>query len=324
VLPPIRPAVVWLVSDKETAFFFEHALASMDPLVGSADSLTIWPDQYEQASASLKAAGSTLKPPDLVIFNGWTPPKLPASGRFVIVNACPEELATPNGDPLAAPQLHLDPTPHPITQHVTLQGSRLAKAGRLTLKHPARLLAQSADADPLIALIQQPDRQTLLVAFDVLDSDLPFRNAFPLLLRNTVAFMHEEAPSWLRTTYAAGETIRPLRPIPADAAPVLHVLHAGKSDEIKPPVINQAFSFTNTNLLGAVRLDVADQASFAALNIGDASESSIAPSASAEDAPTRLGLSRRLLGGMPWAVLAMIAAMGVVFEWLSYHFRWTE
>jgi von Willebrand factor type A domain/Aerotolerance regulator N-terminal len=324
VLPPIRPAVVWLVSDKETSFFFEHALASMDPLVGAADSLTIWPDQYEKAAASLNAPETTLKHPDLIIFNGWIPPKLPDSGRFVIVNACPDELAKPNGDPLAAPQLHLDPTPHAITQHLTLQGSRLARANRITLKQPARILAQSADSDPLIALIQQPDRQTLLVSFDILDSDLPFRNAFPLLLRNTVAYMHEDAPSWLRTNYAAGETIRPLRPIPPAAPPVLHILRAGKSEEVKPPVINQAFSFTSTNMLGAVRLDVADQASFAAINIGDPSESSIAPAPASEDAAARLGLSRRLLGGMPWAVLAMIAAFGVVFEWLSYHFRWTE
>jgi hypothetical protein len=325
VLTPIRPAVVWLVSPKERAFFFEHALASMNPFISAEDSLTIAPEQYDAAAASVISPGSTLKKPDLVIFNGWTPAKLPESGRFVILDACPGEFGGPNGEPLTNPQLHLDPTPHPLTQHITLQGARLTKAKRVTLKQPARVLAQSPDGDPLIFLVQQPRRQVVLLTFNVLDSDLPFRNAFPLLLRNAVAFMHEDAPSWLRPSYSVGEVVRPLRPIPDGTNEVtLHLLRGGKTEDAKAHVTNNAFAFTDTGALGAVRLDVGDESSFAAVNIGDASESNIGPVASSQDATEALGLSRRILGAMPWLTLVMMATVGVVLEWLTYHFRWTE
>jgi hypothetical protein len=325
ILQPIRPAVVWLVSAKGSAFFFEHALASMAPLVKPEESLTVLPEQYEAAAASVNAVGSTLKHPDLVIFNGWVPAKLPETGRIAIINACPMEFGKSAGDPLTTPQLHIDPRPHPIMQHISLQGSRLAKANRLTLTQPARVLAYSADNDPLIFLVEQPNREVLVLAFDVLDSDLPFRNAFPLLLRNTVSFMHEEGQSWLRPTYSMGDTIRPLHALPAATPEVnLHLVSAGKTEDVKTPVTNNSFAFTQTNMAGAVRLDVGDESSLAAINIGNASESNIAPVAGPDDPVAKLGLSRRLLGGMPWTVLALLASVGIVFEWLSYHFRWTE
>jgi len=325
ILEPIRPAVVWLVTPTDTAFFFEQALASMDPLVWTEESLTLTPEQYPAASAAAAAPDASLRRPDLTIFNGWAPEALPAAGRFMVVNACPAELGSPAGEALAAPQIHLAPRAHPLMQHVSLQGSRLAKANRITLRQPGRVLAHSAEGDPLIALIERPERQTLLLTFDVLDSDLPFRNAFPLLLRNTVSFMHEEAPSWLRPAYRLGETIRPSRALPAGTSEAkLTLLRGGTTQESSVPVVNGSFSLMQTNQAGAVRLEIGDDAAFAAMNIGEAAESRIAPVSATEDHAAKLGLSRRLLGGMPWLMLAMFASLAVVLEWLTYHFRWTE
>ncbi len=324
ILEPIRPAVVWLVTPKESAFFFEQALASMTPLIWPEESLTLAPEQYAQAAAAATAGGS-LRRPDLVIFNGWTPEQFPAEGRFVVVNACPPVLGGVSGEPIVAPQIHLAPKPHTILQHITLQGSRLAKAARLTLKQPALVLASADDGEPLVALVEQPQRQTLLVAFDVLDSDLPFRNAFPLLLRNAVSYMHTDAPSRLRSSYQIGETIRPLRPLPLAVTDAKVVTRRdGKTEETATPVADGLFAYADTGRAGVVRVEAGDETSFAAINIGDASESRLAPESPAEDAATKLGLSRRLLGGMPWLMLALIASVAVVFEWLTYHFRWTE
>lgn len=325
ILQPIRPAVVWLVTATESAFFFEHALASMEPLVWTEESLTLTPEQYEQAAVSAAAPGSALRRPDLVVFNGWAPAAFPAAGRYMILDACPADLGSIGGEPIPSPEIHLAPRPHPLLQHVSMQGSRLAKAARLALKQPGRVLAHSAEGDPLMVLVEQPERQVLLLAFNVLDSDLPFRTAFPLLLRNTVAFMHEDAPSWLRPEYAVGDTIRSLRPLPAGMTSVpTRLLRGGKAEDAPTPVHNAAFAFTRTDTPGAVRVEMDDESSFAAVNIGDARESMIAPAVPREDAAARLGLSRRLFGGMPWTMLAILAACGVAFEWLTYHLRWTE
>jgi|GEM_PF-3028410 len=339
VLEPIRPAVVWLVTAKESAFFFEQALGSMDELVWAEESLTITPDQFPaawlaahspakpapaDAPASDAAPETHLHKPDLVIFNGWTPEKLPSQGRFVVINNCPAELGTTTSE-LPEPSLHLVPRAHPLTQHITLQGAKVAKAQKITLKQPARVLANSADGDPLLFLVDQPSRQVLCLAFDVVSSDLPFRNAFPLLLRNTVSSMHEDAPSWLRESYAIGDTVRPLRALPANTTTIpAKLLHAAKQEDLSLPVTTSSFAFTNTAAPGALRVEVGGESSFAAINIGDEHESRIAVAPATEDPSEKLGLTRGLLGALPWTMLACVAAVGVVFEWLSYHLRWTE
>jgi hypothetical protein len=329
VLAPIRPAVVWLVSPPESAFFFEQALSSMTPLVSPEQSLTLSPAAFDElvpalASPALRSSLPT-PPPDLVILNNCAPKSLPPSGRFLLVNAWPEGLPVTRGDELKSPQLFLAAKPHPLMQHITLQGARLLRAQKLTLSSPARVLAHTADADPLVVLLEEPGRQIVALAFDVLESDLPFRNAFPLLLRNTVAYFQEEAPTRLRPEYSVGAPIELTRALPPEVASVeLGVLQGGKTRTQTVPAANAGAALADTSRPAAIRLKVGDEWSYAAINLADAGESRIAPVAAAADPARTLMLSGRLLGGLPWIALATVATVLVAFEWLTYHFRWTE
>jgi hypothetical protein len=331
ILRPIRPAVVWLVSNSDSAYFFEQALGAMDPMVSAEDSVTMPLAQYEALVAAPPGSAErvAVKPADLIIFNNCSPRALPPSGHAVFLNSWPEQLLASASGTLDSPQLFLAPRPHAITDHVTLQGARLAKASRVVLGQPARVLAQSAAGDPLIMLFEQPDRQCLCFAFDVLDSDLPFRNAFPLLLRNAVAFMHEDAPPYLRPEVHIGDAVRPERPLPPDTtAAKLAVLRDGIAREAPTPVGDRSFVFTDTGRAGALRLTVGDESDFAAISLADASESRITPLTlpPEQDPAVRLSLSRGVLsfGGVPWITLVMLVTGLVVLEWLTFHFRWTE
>lgn len=330
-LEPIRPAVVWLVTEPEEAFFFEQALGSMETLVWAEESLTLAPEQYEHAVAAASrttdAGGPPqLRAPDLVIFNNCAPPALPASGRFVFLNAWPKEIPAAASGRLELPQLFLSSRAHPLTQHISVQGVRLAAAQRITLPPGLTVLAHTADGDPLMFLAEDPGRRSLCLAFSVLESDMPFRNAFPLLLRNAVAHLHAEAPSWLRPEYRIGEPVRPARPIPGLVTSVeLTVLHADADSGPRTlQVEDGSFRYTGADRPGALRLSVGDERALASVSIGDPAESLIAPIASAEDPATVLVLSGRLLGTMPWLGLAMAASLLVALEWLTFHFRWTE
>lgn len=329
VLEPIRPAIVWLVTPPDSAFFFEQALAAMDPLIWAEESLTMTPERYEQAAAAVRSATpdqpAPIKAPDLIVFNACTPKALPPSGRFVFVGSMPSELPAASVGTLDTPQIFLAPRPHPLTQHITLQGARLAKAQKLTLREPARVLAHSADGDPLVILFEQPDRQSLVFAFDVLESDLPFRNAFPLLLRNAVAFMHEDAPSWLQPRYPIGGRVEPLRPLPPDLKSVtLNVQRDAKPDTVELPITDARFAFTDTGRAAALRLMIAGEPVSSAITLTDPRESRIDPAPAADDPAAKLMLSRKLLGTMPWVMLAALAAAIIALEWMTYHFRWTE
>lgn len=327
ILEPIKPAVVWLVSDPETSFFFEQALGSMVPLIWPEESVTMSLGQYEEvAEAIASSAAAAGRRPDLVIFNDCSPKKLPGTGRFVLSNSTPPELPVVIKGELESPQILLSPRAHSITQHITLQGARLAKAVKVGLKEQARVLAHSADGDPLIVHVEQPDRQLVYLAFDVMDSDLPFRNAFPLLLRNIVAFLHEEASSeWLRPRYRIGEVIRPLKALPAGISTIqVGVLRGVQVKEEPVPVEAGGFAFTDTASPGAVRMSVGEDRAFASINLADAGESRIGPVASKENATEKLMLSRRFLGAMPWLGLTMLALLVISVEWMTYHLRWTE
>jgi hypothetical protein len=344
ILEPIRPAVVWLVSPDEEAFFFEQALAAMDPLVWPDESLTLTIDQYERVmESSLSLEGGdrkahdssgmarSLRSPDLVIFNNCTPAKLPLTGRFVLVNAWPSEIPAIASGTLDAPQLFLTPRPHPITQHLSLHGVRLAQARHVTLNDAAAantILAHSADGDPLIFLCDvaaASDHQALCLAFNVLESDLPFRNSFPLLLRNAVAFMHADAPSWLKGDYRIGETMVPSRPLPAAATSVdLVIMRGDQMQQITLPVRDGRFVMTDTGRSGAVRASFADETAYSAVNLADGEESRIEPATPQHDPAQQLVLSGRLFGAMPWIGFAVAAALLIALEWLTFNFRWTE
>lgn len=329
ILQPIRPAVVWLVSNHDSSFFFEQALASMTPLIVPEESMTMTLERYEQVAAAIASQTAAIaKPPDLIIFDNCAPAALPPVGRFVLINALPAKFPARVVGTLETPQMYLAPSPHSITQHISLTGSRLARASLTRFDEPVRTLAGTAEGDPLIVLIEQPNRQMVYLAFDVLDSDLPFRNAFPLLLRNIVAFMHEEAPAssaWLKPAYQIGEVVRPLRPLPEsmDTATVT-VLRSGKMEDRALRVSSRTFSFDDTGVPGAIRFGAGEERSYASINLADAGESRIAPAPAVADAALQLHLSRGILGSMPWVGLALLALAAIGLEWMTYHFRWTE
>ncbi len=329
VLAPVRPAAVWVVAPPNSAFFFEQALGAMAPLVTPENSLTLSPEAFDQLVPALDTpsarAALPTRPPDLIIITNCSPKALPAAGRIVLVNAWPQNFAlTPSGE-IPSPQLFVAARPHPLMQHISLQGARLRRAAKLSVSSPAQVLAHTAEADPLIVLLDEPGRRTLALAFDVLESDLPFRNAFPLLLRNTVAYFQDDAPTFLRPQYAIGRPVELTRPVPAGVESLeLGTLQAGATATRTLPAKDLRPALPDPQRPGALRLKVADDWSYAAVNLTDAGESRIAPTPAAVAPAQALSLSGRLLGGLPWVTLAAIATILVALEWLTFHFRWTE
>lgn len=336
ILHPIRPAKVWLICPENEAFFFEQALAAMDPLISAENSLTMSLAQYEAARAALAAppaateAGapppSAPPAPDLVLFNNCMTSLPLGAGRYVVVNALPRDLPAEELGTVTAPQLFLAPREHPLTQYLNLNGVRMAEARKLRLTDRSTVLASSGDGDPLILLDERPERQTLVLAFDVMRSDMPFRNAFPLLLRNAVAFLHTEAPSWLANEHAIGETVVPLRTLPARVTSVdITTLHGNATETVKVPVAGGRFGFRDTLRAGALRAQAGDETAYTVINLCDARESHIAPGQPpSEDPAARLALSRTLFGSMPWLAFASLALLLIALEWMTYSFRWTE
>ncbi len=321
ILEPLKPARVRLVSNPREAFFFEQALMAMEPLVDAESSHTLLIDEYERAAAGLE-------PADLIIFNNCAPKELPRSGAFVFVNAWPVALGAKVNGVIERPTISVARRDHPLMQHLSISVATVTKASDVTLTERATVLADSTGGSPLIFLLQQPDLAALCLAFDVLETDLPFRNAFPVLLRNAVVHLVSEQQAWVRDQYAIGDVVEPLRALPGGIEQVW-VARLQKNEQIAEfalPVRGGAFRYDETAASAALRFRIGDDTAYAAVNLTSEDESRLALTRAQpdEDVSARLALTGRLFSTVPWLALAAIAAGLVGVEWLTYHFRWTE
>ncbi len=318
ILEPIEAARILLVSAPDDAFFFEQALQTMEPLVDVESSRTVTPAEYDQL-------GSPGAPFDLVVFNGVAPASLPANGRFLFVDGWPADVAERSLGTLDAPELILSPVDHALTRYLSVSGATLARAKRVDLLEGLTVLARSRDGAPLIFLAEQPGRRSVCLAFDVMESDLPFRNAFPVFLRNVVLYLAAQRQSWIHDQYRIGDVIEPLRPLPEGIREV-RVARPNERGERQTavPVESGRFTFDATVGPGPLRFGIGDEADYTAVNLTDVDESRIAPVAGDADPATELAVSGRVVGAMPWLALAALATLLVAGEWLTYHHRYTE
>ncbi len=278
----------------------------------------------------VRQAGS-LPPADLTIFNNAAPPHWPAGGACVFINAWPSDLPARITGTLPATELTLVARDHPLARYLNVGAVALSEAREVDVTQRATVLAVSSAGTPLIFAVQQPERAALCLALDVLASDLPLRNAFPILLRNAVTFFAAEQHAWIRPQYGIGEVIAPLRPVAGDVPTVqvagLYSAAGGASPAIVEtplPVHDGSFRYEQTTACAALRFTIGNETAYTAVNLTDEGESRIKPETAAEDPARVLALTGRWLGTLPWVALAAAAAVLITLEWLTYHFRWTE
>jgi hypothetical protein len=320
VLEPIRPARVLLISPREQAFFFEQAMAAMSPLVDPGLSRSISSEDFARAAGG---PGDEDKP-DLYVVNGPPPENLPATGRFVFVNGWPTDVPVRVTGELGNPMMSLADADHPLTRFMDVRSVHLAAARRVDPLERCTILARSGEDTPLIFLHRGQDRDALCLAFDVFDTDLPFRTAFPVFLRNAVAWLTGEGGALVREQYAVGEVIRPQRPLDGNPAQVsVGLVRGGEVVEEPLAVRGGSFSFNGADRPRPVRIRVGDDVYYTAVNLHSEAESSIVPRAF-EQPVGDFPVSRSLLGAAPWLWLAGLASLLVALEWLTYHHRWTE
>lgn len=319
ILPAIEPASVLLVSPPDQSYFFEQALVAMEPLVDLQTSLTISPAEYASLDAEAVAKF------DVTIINGSVPDDLAKTGAFVFVNAWPSDFPLRKTGMIDRPALSVIRRDHPLCRYINLSGAQLAKAQRVEPLEAMDVLAVSGDGAPLILWDVAPRRTALCIAFSVMESDLPFRNAFPLMLRNAVIELAASRKAYIKDAYGIGERIASMREVPSEVKSI-RVGRPGKNDSVdETDVVVEAgrFEFDAGPLPGPLRVELPEAYDYAAVNLASDSETRLAPRESSANAP-QLELTDRLFGVVPWFALAAAAVLLILFEWMSYHFRWTE
>jgi uncharacterized membrane protein len=257
VLPPPRKIAVLLVSAGN--LFLEKVLRT-DPQV-ALDVRT--PDQYQGGMADA----------DVVILDSVTPPRVGA-GRFVFVNAVPPDVPLEVLGRLERPTIMDWDRGHPVMRHVEFAKVTIEDALRIRPLAAGRPVVEAVGG-PLLYALEEPDRKALLVGFDLFKTDLPLRVAFPLILSNTLRWLHPAGLDQASFQFATGQAI--LLPAPHGVTTVTVTTPSGRV--VQGRVTRGVVSFTETDEAGVYTLSTSRGETRVAVNASDADESNLTPHA---------------------------------------------
>ena len=215
---------------------------------------------------------------ELVIFNRFLPPTLPAKPVLAIAPPKTSPLGTVTGTMTNPGIGTLDPS-DPILRYVDLSTVHVAEAQQLELPAWARSVIPGPMGAPLLYAGAVDGRQAAVLAFEPRHSDLPLQVAFPVLLANLSGELMGGSDTPL-DAIAPGAPVT--LPVPEGALGVRVERPDGSVDELVAPTKGAAsVTFARTDLLGIYSVTgIPDPAATAAPS-GAAAPGSAGPAASA-------------------------------------------
>jgi hypothetical protein len=306
LLPERRRAKVLVVTPGNT--YLEAALL-LDEYLDVSDVL---PAAYPQALASTSW--------DTVIFDGVTPPEMPKANVLYLDPRGPGSPVKVT-DSLKQPGFDKIDRKHPVVRFLALDDVNVALGHKLVPETGDKVLgASDGGASPLLVAGTRGGYRFVAVGFDVRDSDLPLRTAWPLFVIDCINWFTDEDTQYL-SSFRTGEVWR--IPVAGGVAAATVKLPDGT---LQPVPVHEGRAVLLGEQAGFYELIAGDQKTEFAANLLDRSESAIAPrSALAVDgqpagavAGFRVGVRREI-----WIYLLLAVALLTALEWATYHRRLT-
>ena len=308
-LPPARLNRVLLVSKGNT---FLEKLLGVD---ASVKFQFVAPEAYQPAMSEKF---------ETVIFDGIIPAGFgieKSAGNFLFLNATP---FAGKGAPLEQPLVTDVDAAHPTTRLVSLQNITIlhAKPLELPAAHDGWTFTAPlrSAGHPLLITGERGRQRVAALAFDVLESDLPLRVAFPLLIHGIVEWLageRSDSPPVLST----GEVFQ----IPAGksvASTPLTVPPDARTAASQEPQVTGFFQPLRN---GFWQIADADSKRWIAVNTFSAAESDLRAGGGSDARTATQPMSAGVLHGWPpWQWLALAALVLIVAEWWLFHRRKTE
>jgi hypothetical protein len=203
VVPPPKTLSVLLVTDGN--YFLEKAVQSQN----LKNPATLTPEAYEDK------VGAPDFSYDVVVFDRYTPRKLPAAGNFIYFGACPNGLKLKAAADAAGRYEMVEDVgvldwkrDHPILRNLAMQKLYVAEALKLEGAAENSEVLLDGLKCPLIVLHREGKGVHLVVAFDLLQSNWPMKVSFPIFLFNSLQFMAVGANMDVRQSLEPGATPR--------------------------------------------------------------------------------------------------------------------
>jgi len=321
-------------SDQDYLALDDSAWAVYNPsTAGQAVIMTTSNRYLEQGLASLPdwqvlkadpAAGLPNAKFDLYVFDGWLPDTLP-NANMLIVNPpdnAPASLFTvgPQTKATNLPRVRSD---DPRTRYLSFADVNLLRFKQVTNAPWADALVEAAGG-PLILAGDWNGRRVAVITFDLLDSDLPLKIAWPILLSDLTNWYKAPRALQIEGSLEPGQAVT-IQPAP-DATTVRVSRPDGATTTYtvdRPQIVDG-----DTPMPGIYTVEIyknADriQQEFFAVNLFDAAEIDITPRVPKVGAGTLSGSQAQQEIGQRewWSIVALLGLLILAIEWLVYHRR---
>jgi Mg-chelatase subunit ChlD len=251
---------------------------------------------------------------DVIVLDGIPAPPI-VEGNFILINTIGKGLPLEIRGKVAWPRTIPWAERHPLSKGLRLDDLYIEEALRLFPLGEGITIARSKET-PLIYAMETDRLKALVLGFDLLVSDLPFKVAFPMLFSNAFAwFRPGEAEFPAAQVHAGGPYTFLLTGIP-DQAEVISP--SGVREEMNPR--SREMVFSNTTEVGFYTFRDGKGESEFAVNLLSEAESQIrpvlSPSTGASAGSRKAGESRIKTGFALWPFLLFLVCCLMVLEGL--------
>jgi hypothetical protein len=306
LLPERRRAKVLVVTEGNT--YLEAALL-LDEYLDVTD---VAPAGY--AAALGKATW------DAVVFDRVTPAEMPKAAALYLDPRGPGSPVKVT-DELKQPGFDKIDRKHPAVRFLALDDVNVAVGHKLVAEPTDKVLgASDGGASPLLVAGTRGGYRFIAMGFDVRDSDLPLRTAWPLFVINCINWFTDEDAQYL-SSFRTGDVWR--IPVAGGVAQATVKMPDGSAQSVP---VHEGRAVLLGQQAGFYELTAGEQHTMFAANLLDASETAIAP----KDAPVVDGKAAGELAGFHvgvrreiWIYLLLVAALLTALEWATYHRRLT-
>ena len=271
---------------------------------------------------------------EAIVFDGATPAEMPRANAIYLDPRGPGSPVKVEGE-LKTPGFDKIERKHPIVRWTALDDVNISR-GRKLVPQPGDKVVGASDngASPILVTGQRGGFKFVALGFDVRDSDLALRVAWPLLLLNSINFFTDEDAQYI-SSFRTGDVWRvPVVSQNGQAkmkapggAEVFVPVHEGRAVYLgeRAGFYELAGSSEGAENTPAGAGAPATNAAFAA-NLLDADESTIEPAkelvVDGKKAGTlsgfQIGVRREI-----WIYLLLAAVILTAIEWITYHRRIT-
>ena len=321
------------------------------------------PTEYETDVLPESANSQGKQPYQVVIFDRYSPPTL-GDGNYMFIYPPAASSETPNselkwniGGALETPIITDWERTHPILQHVHLENVQIGAAYQVTPPSTAQVLARSFES-PVLFIDVTPNRKIVFAAINILESDLPLRIAFPVIIANTIQWFQQRSEIQEHHLHtgevlkqrieSVDATIQPELEMETDAPPDTPKLAkiTGPGDKTwEISIAQDELFFDQTQRAGFYELKISEAVNATAedapapatsdpaeenggtvwsVNLSDETESHIGADPAIEDlleASVTPSGTAALLRYPPWVYLVFLAVGLSVVEWFLYQRR---